>query len=77
MLIAVSHQGFFATCCGSQYRAFEYSFTSEELPKLPEPCQPKKTDSANSRLFKVKDKYFSGRKHTIEEIISDIKADQK
>jgi hypothetical protein len=77
MLITASYQGFFAANCVRQSVIYGYFSTSEKTQELLISSSIKKTDSANSLLFEVKDRYFSGRKHTIEEIIRDIKADQK
>jgi hypothetical protein len=77
MLIAVTpHNKIFATCYGDQCRAFVYLFTSEEARNSTVSCEQREL-KFNNRLIEIKNEYFSGRKHTTEEIIRDVKADQR
>jgi hypothetical protein len=76
IISANSYNKFFVTYDGDQSNAFRYFFTNEESQKLAascEQCEPK----FNGRLIDIKNKYFSGRKYSTEEIIRDIKADQR
>jgi hypothetical protein len=46
---------------------------AEKLKRQPD----RQPEAVNKRLFEVKNRNFSGRKHTAEEIIKDTKAGQE